>query len=233
MYGIVDISLVQVRAEPSGKSELTTQLLFGETYEVIKKQGEWLYIKSFFDNYEGWINENQHTEHSYSEHGDIISDVFPFQKIRKNNIDIYVLPGSHLNLLEKFQTKANDLSITDFAKQFLGTPYLWGGKSFLGIDCSGLVQVVYKCYGINLPRDAYQQARFGLTIDFLSEAKANDLAFFENQDGNITHVGILLSNEEIIHASGFVRIDSIDSFGIFNKTLQKHTHKLKFIKRLM
>jgi cell wall-associated NlpC family hydrolase len=118
------------------------------------------------------------------------------------------------------------------ATSFLNTPYLWGGRTHFGIDCSGFTQAVFKLQGINLLRDASQQVDQGYAINLLQETKLGDLAFFENQEGNIVHVGILLNNEKIIHASGRVKIDFIDEKGIFSEELKRYTHKLKAIKRM-
>ena len=117
-------------------------------------------------------------------------------------------------------------------RPFLGTAYLWGGKSIFGVDCSGFVQQLYKLFGIFLPRDAYQQAEVGELVGFLQEAKLGDLAFFDNDEGRITHVGMLLSDRLIMHASGNVRIDPIDHAGIIHRITGKRTHHLRLIKRV-
>ena len=112
-------------------------------------------------------------------------------------------------------------------------PYLWGGRSPFGIDCSGFMQSVYACIGVKLKRDAYQQAEMGSTIAFLQETKAGDLAFFDNEEGKITHVGMMLDNHTIIHASGKVRVDTIDSYGILNADDHQYSHTLRIIKRIV
>ena len=122
--------------------------------------------------------------------------------------------------------------IVENALMFLSSPYLWGGRSPLGVDCSGFSQIVYRLQGIDLPRDAYQQAKVGTTLSFVEESEPGDLAFFDNQEGVITHVGIILKDNHIIHASGKVRIDRMDQQGIFNSELGIHTHKLRLIKSI-
>ncbi|MFL5753049.1 MAG: C40 family peptidase, partial [Bacteroidia bacterium] len=125
----------------------------------------------------------------------------------------------------------NTKDIVGLACQFLNAPYLWGGRSIMGIDCSGFTQLVYKLNGYKLPRDAYQQAELGTPLSFVEEAEAGDLAFFDNEEGRITHVGIVLSDQRIIHASGKVRIDKFDHYGIFHSDRRKYSHLLRVIKR--
>jgi hypothetical protein len=245
--GIVIISLVPLRAEPSSKSELVSELLFGEIYTVLEESDDWYKVENHLDGYVGWINNTQFSLLVNSEIPETIFCKFPFSIVKIDGIDspIYVLPGSRIfknNSGECFingmkcsveiDAFSRNISIAEFSKLFLNSPYLWGGKSLLGIDCSGFTQIVFSCFGLNIPRDAYQQADFGNQVDFISESKPGDLAFIENKDGKITHVGIILENQKIIHASGKVRIDEIDSFGIFNKDSGKHSHQLRWIKRL-
>jgi hypothetical protein len=232
MNGIAQLSLVNMRAEPSSKSELVNQLLFGETYVVHNQQGEWLHVSTLADNYSGFINVNQHTELPELITNKNVVSIFPHVLIQNNNNQTYLLPGSLLAEPTEYTNYLNLSSMLALGKQFLGAPYLWGGKSYLGIDCSGFTQVLFRCGGVFLPRDAYQQAAFGEIIDFVTSALPGDLAFFENEDGKITHVGMVLDNNKIIHASGYVRIDDLDSHGIFNRYENKHTHKLKVIKRI-
>ena len=110
---------------------------------------------------------------------------------------------------------------------------MWGGKSPFGIDCSGLVQCVYQLHGVQLPRDAHQQATHGQTLGFIDESEPGDLAFFDDDEGKIIHVGLLLENNYILHAHGKVRIDRIDQTGIYNVDTQQHTHKLRIIKKMI
>lgn len=245
--GIVIISLVPLRAEPSSKSELVSELLFGETYTVLEETEDWYKVENHLDGYKGWINNTQFSLLENSDIPDTIFCKFPFSTIKSEASEspIYVLPGSRIfkdnsgefsingnKFLIEIDSFSRNISIEDFSKQFSNSPYLWGGKSLFGIDCSGFTQIVFSIFGLNIPRDAYQQAELGKQVDFISEIKPGDLAFFENKDGKITHVGIILENQKIIHASGKVRIDEIDSFGIFNKDSGKHSHQLRWIKRL-
>jgi cell wall-associated NlpC family hydrolase len=123
-------------------------------------------------------------------------------------------------------------SLLDMAYLYLNTPYLWGGKSVFGIDCSGFTQSVFRWFQIPILRDAAQQATQGEGVGFLQEARAGDLAFFDNPEGRIIHVGILLNDQEVIHASGKVRIDKIDNQGIINVDTGARTHQLRIIKRM-
>jgi cell wall-associated NlpC family hydrolase len=127
--------------------------------------------------------------------------------------------------------KVNPKLIKQVAYKFLNTAYLWGGRSVFGIDCSGFSQVVYKFLNVCLPRDAWQQAEHGDIVKSLHEAVCGDLAFFDNEEGKITHVGIVLNPHEIIHSSGKVRLDKLDKEGIVNLENKQRTHKLKVIKR--
>jgi len=143
--------------------------------------------------------------------------------------EIYHLSSS--DLISKEET--NSQNLIPLALQYLNAPYLWGGKSILGIDCSGLVQVVFAMSGIQLNRDASEQVESGQAIDSLSETKPGDLAFFENSNGKIIHVGILLNSHQIIHASGWVKVEAIDSTGIVSAQTGEYTHKLRAIKRIV
>ena len=125
----------------------------------------------------------------------------------------------------------SDDSIQTIANKFINTPYLWGGRSVFGIDCSGFVQQVYRFFNKSLPRDAYEQATVGEVVGFLQEVQCGDLAFFDNEEGRIIHVGILFNSDTIIHSAGKVRVDKIDTMGIVNTDTGERTHKLRIIKR--
>ncbi|MCY7361282.1 MAG: C40 family peptidase, partial [Ignavibacteria bacterium] len=136
-------------------------------------------------------------------------------------------------VITQTELKPDEDQITEIALKYLNAPYLWGGRSPYGIDCSGFTQMVYKFFGIRLKRDAYQQAEQGRTIDYIDHTQTGDLAFFHNEDGKIKHVGIILQHKKIIHASGCVRIDSIDHHGIYNHDKKTYSHNLRFFKRIL
>ena len=236
-YGICNLSVVPMRKEPSHTSELVSELLFNDIYKIIDENDEWLKIQCMYDSYEGWIRKLQHNEITDNEFNAYIS---------KEKFIINVPSINHENMVLSFGSKVfthvegsiplsknydSDVLI-ESAFKMINTPYRWGGKSIMGIDCSAFVQLCAKVAGYKLPRDASQQYDFGETINGLSEAQSGDIAFFENKEHRIVHVGILLSKNIIIHASGKVRIDAIDEIGIFNNELNTHTHHLCKIKRL-
>ncbi len=255
--GICLLSVVPCRKEASSTSEMVTQLLFGEHYTITNQNESWLKIITAFDKYEGWINKLQHTKISESAFKQlesqspiIISDLIHTITNKTTGLSFPIPMGSTLpgfinkeckveNLVFGFEGKTAGTSvkktseeIINTAKLFLNAPYLWGGKTVFGIDCSGFTQIVYKLNGYKLPRDAWQQAELGHPLSFVEEAQAGDLAFFDNEEGKIVHVGILLSNTEIIHASGQVRIDKFDHYGIFHSENKKYSHMLRVIKRV-
>lgn len=258
MNGIITLPLVALRESDNERSELFSQLLFGERVEIIETRERWLFIRNFSDNYRGWIDRKMIETLTTSEEERITGATkYIFQVPitlcdKTTSKEKMFLPGGSILYANQAgactigqETYSTDLSglithdtisgerIISLAMQYLNAPYLWGGKSVFGIDCSGLVQVVYAMCGIQLDRDASEQIESGQPIDFLSEAKAGDLAYFENSEGRIIHVGILLNSHQIIHASGWVKVETIDSNGIISAQTGKYTHKLRIIKRVI
>ena len=247
-YGICPLSIVPLRAEASDPSEMVTQLLYGDTFEVLEEQKKWSQIKLEFDGYEGWIDNKQIkfiSEEVYKGLKDdkliLSSDLVDF--ITTSEEQLLCIPlGSSLNGLEvlnhKFEGKSisgilNKDQLINTALLYLNAPYLWGGKTPFGIDCSGFTQMVYKINGYTLLRDASEQSGQGTALSFIEESEAGDLAFFDNEEGAIVHVGIIMEDNYIIHAHGKVRVDRLDHTGIFNTELGVHTHKLRVIKRVV
>nr|WP_123280925.1 C40 family peptidase [Epilithonimonas hominis]ROI14091.1 hydrolase Nlp/P60 [Epilithonimonas hominis] len=232
--GICNVSIAPLRADSSDKSEIVSQLLYGESADILEVKDNWTKIKTHYDNYEAWMDTKQISpvsdEFVVSRKRNLVKE--PFQSTMTESGKVLLSMGSEVNFETTAPTRGRDLSesIVNCAKEFLNVPYLWGGKSFFGIDCSGFTQIIYKIHGIKIPRDAYQQAEIGDALTFIEEAKPGDLAFFENKEGRIHHVGIILADQKIIHAHGKVRIDSLDSTGIFNKDQNRHTHILRFIR---
>lgn len=259
-YGIVNQSIVAVRREPFERSEMTSQVLFGETFTIIEDYNDWLRVQLTFDSYEGWIDTkscvriDQETLNllTLSDVSTVATRLFTAKPIH-SDYPIRLCPGSNIynynfdngnfKLVKEeyksfnlpFEKAEDDIfeNLIANAKDFVNAPYLWGGRSPYGIDCSGLVQIVFKMNGISLPRDASQQIQVGETIEFVNLTKAGDLAFFDDEEGNITHVGIILGNNKIVHSSGFVRIDFFDHQGIYSTKSKKYTHKLRMFKRVI
>lgn len=235
--GICSVTVAPVRAEASDRAEIVTEILFGESADILEVNKNWTRIKMHYDGYEGWMDSKQ--IHPVSE--EILAKrkvtvvTEDFSSVMMNDGKTLLSMGSEVEFPAVASRRSHDVreSIALTAKEFINVPYLWGGKSFFAVDCSGFTQLVYKIHEIKLPRDASQQVNVGESLSFVGESRAGDLAFFENPEGKIVHVGIMLENQRIIHASGKVRIDTLDSTGIFNKELNKHTHKLRVIKSVV
>ncbi|MBB6680411.1 C40 family peptidase [Aequorivita sp. 609] len=247
-YGICNLSIVPLRAEASDASEMVTQVLYGEHFKVLESRKKWSRIRLAFDKYEGWIDNKQFVNISEEDYLNfdktnlkLSSDLVDFVTTSENQLFSICL-GSNVSAAEylnhHFEGKAITKSLpkehlVETALLYLNSPYLWGGKTPFGIDCSGFTQMVYKLNGQKLLRDASQQATQGEALSFIEESEPGDLAFFDNDEGKITHVGIIMKDNYIIHAHGKVRIDRIDHSGIFNYDVRNHTHKLRVIKRII
>jgi hypothetical protein len=258
MNGIVTIPLVPLRESDNDCSELFSQLLFGERVEILETHERWLFVRTLTDNYKGWVDRKMLRTLTIKEDEQIenVSKYFvqvPLLLCVKNNShenmflpggsifpdltngcsticdEIYNINSSQTNIFEEVDGN----KIVNLAMQYLNAPYLLGGKSVFGIDCSGLVQVVFSMVNKTLPREAFQQVESGKVIDFLYEAQAGDLAFFEDEEGKIIHVGIMLNTNQIIHSFGWVKIDFIDSQGIISTQNGEYTHNLRVLKRLI
>jgi len=254
--GIANISIIPVRKEANHRAEMVTQLLYGETYTIESKTKNWLEIKIDHDGYIGWMDALQHCPNSanftIAENSSLTFDVWHPLQLKNEHIPIvmasklYKFDGINCKTFNSKKATYNGLAVDlkkfDFSNEkliktaykYLNTPYLWGGRSPMGIDCSGFVQNVFQYFNVWLPRDASQQANIGTAVGFVEQAKPGDLAFFDRaEDGHIIHVGIILEDKKIIHASGKVKIDSIDHHGIFSKAQNKYTHTLRIIKRVV
>lgn len=252
MYALCNLAIVPLRLEPSDRSELVTQVLFGETFTILEKKEKWSRISLAADLYEGWIDNKQFTEITADQFNKIqesarfyCADLVDY--LTGKNTLMPVSLGSDLSYLTFADINSQQLSFdgtmitgiqpkTNLLKTaflYLNAPYLWGGKTPFGIDCSGFTQMVYRLNGYNIPRDASQQAKIGEPLSFIEESEVGDLAFFDNEEGNIIHVGIIMENNYIIHAHGKVRIDRLDHLGILNIDSGRHTHKLRVIKKII
>ncbi|MCD4682798.1 MAG: C40 family peptidase [Bacteroidales bacterium] len=257
-FGICLLSVIPLRTEPSDMAEMVSQVQFGELVIVNQEQSDWLNIRIVYDNYEGWVDQKQIVIIDKSEFNRLskinpvfTTDLVEVISVKGKNLVIPVLFGSLLYDLHNgefeiadrtFQysgqistpkSRITSSAILEDALLFLNAPYLWGGKSPFGIDCSGFTQIIFKVNGVELLRDASQQATQGETIGLFDESLPGDLLFFDNPEGEIIHVGILLGDQKIIHASGKVRIDAIDHQGIYNVDFKKYTHNLRLIKRIL
>lgn len=254
-FGFAKLSIIPVRAEAREQSEMVSQIIHGEIYTVLAEKKNWLQIQIETDQYEGWIDKNLFFEISESQYELIKHSPKTVNKnlicsLNSDTENIHLTRGCTFYSIENNQAWISDQSydienletvngidirteLVETAKSYLSSPYLWGGKTPFGIDCSGFSQMVYKISGFSIPRDASQQVNLGQSRNFIDEAAPGDLAFFDNEEGKVTHVGIVLEGRKIIHASGFVRIDSIDHQGIFNKDQKKYTHKLRVIQNII
>jgi hypothetical protein len=253
-YGICHLNCVAIREDPSDQSEMVTQLLFGELFQVLDRHGDWIKVLLDYDYYEGWVDSKQVLHLDQDAYRGITAsdryfcnEIITFIEDPQNCPQILTLGaqlpfynGSHFKLGdismafdgEVISGKMPKSNLVNTAYKFLNAPFLWGGRTLFGVDCSGFTQLVYRINGYQLFRDAHQQASQGEVLSFIEECEPGDLAFFDNEEGEIVHCGILLDNNYIIHCHGKVRIDRIDSSGIYNVDTKRHTHKLRVMKQL-
>jgi len=247
-YGLCYLSVVALRSEASDTSELISQVLYGDYFKVLEHRKSWSRIRLGFDKYEGWIDNKQFQFIDELEYKELhksaplmTTDLVDF--ITNQHQQLHpILLGSSLNCLsylkhtfdgEKSVGSKDKSKLVETAILYLNTPYLWGGKTPFGIDCSGFVQMVYKLNGFKILRDASHQASQGDALSFIEESEPGDLAFFDNNEGDIIHVGIIMKDHHIIHAHGKVRIDRLDQSGIYNIDTKTHSHKLRVIKKII
>ena len=247
-FGICNLSIVPLRFESTDKSELVSQVLYGELFKVLEQQKKWSKIRLAYDDYEGWIDNKQYleiTEEEYKEYSLIdssyVTDLVEYVDSENQHLYLVTLGANiHTISLLNHTFDGNSISgikpklnLIETAFFYLNTPYHWGGKTPFGIDCSGFTQMVYRLNGYKLFRDASQQATQGEALSFIEESEPGDLAFFDNEEGDIIHVGIIMKDNYIIHAHGKVRIDRLDHSGIYNVETFSHTHKLRVIKKII
>ena len=237
-----------MRKEHSHQSEMVSQLLYGDCFKIISTKKEWVQISALEDEYTGWIDQKQFKSIAQKDAVDLTkknalytTQLVDYIENQDQSLSAVVL-GSNMggtgflnqnykgNCTQGIKEKA---ALVKTAYLYLNAPYLWGGKTPMGIDCSGLTQMTYRINGLSIPRDASLQAQLGETLSFIDESEAGDLAFFDDAEGKIIHVGLLLENHYILHAHGKVRIDRIDQTGIYNTETQQHSHKLRIIKKLV
>ncbi len=245
------LSICPIRSKPNDAAEMISQLLFGERVQIIERyKSNWVKVRCINDHYEGWMDPKQLSPIDTPSIGTAAVALEMAQPIFCDGLSTIITIGSELPAYDgmtatigtdKYRYSGQALDPTAInrkaafverlAKRWLNVPYLWGGRSPFGVDCSGYTQIIYKCLGIPLSRDSIQQVQEGEVIDFIEMTRIGDLAFFSKGSDKITHVGMMLDANKIIHASGKVRIDSIDHYGIFNEENQEYTHKLKIVKR--
>ncbi|MFT7229693.1 MAG: hypothetical protein ACI9GO_000152 [Bacteroidia bacterium] len=224
--GICHVAQIPLRGEPQSSAEMVSQLLFGETYSVLSQKENWYHIIMDFDGYTGWLSKSSFHEYILNDRY-VQRDLFASEQ---NDITSGTVLSSMGSEIIGSSASEEDVFIQDLAKKFLGAPYLWGGRHFSGIDCSGLVQVIYKVLAIHLPRDASQQQKVGKPVSF-EDLFVGDLVFFENNE-QVGHVGMVIGQGKVIHAHGMVRIDTLTKAGIINMETKEMTHFYHSAKRL-
>ena len=253
MFGICNLAIIPLRAESSDRSEIVSQVLFGEHFEVLETLKQWAKIRLQYDGYEGWVDSKQFQPIAKDQYDQLSQEAIILNSdlveyiTSPNNLLMPIPLGASLSFLNHADINVSGFdfegmrisgvkpksNLINTSFMYLNAPYLWGGKTPFGIDCSGFTQMVYKLNGYHLLRDASQQATEGEALSFIEESEPGDLAFFDNEEGKIIHVGIIMDDNYIIHSSGKVRIDRLDHLGIYNAETNRHTHKLRVIKKMI
>jgi gamma-D-glutamyl-L-lysine dipeptidyl-peptidase len=258
--GICFQAFIPMRREPDEKSEMKSQVLYGESFTILEsnKKTNFLRIILDHDNYEGWIDSKtiypiseKDKESFFSEIQEVTHDLitvltsgsgaFPLiigcgSTIRTRERKVLDLIGNDYFLPENYMYSENKnirFALENFGLRLLSIPYLWGGRSSFGFDCSGLCQNLFKQVGIIIPRDSGAQSSQGKVINFIEDAQTGDLAFFDNEEGDIIHVGMIINKNRVLHSSGKVKTDIIDDQGIFSVEQNRYTHHLRLIKNLI
>lgn len=251
-FALVTVPAAPVRRKPDHRREMVNQLLFGEKVKLIKKKGPlWVKVESLYDGYRGWMTRTQLQEISRRE----AKEPWPavtrglLQPLHWKGEVLQVPPGSSLPVftagsgdesdetagltgeaVDTTTVKPSAELAEQLAQAWINAPYCWGGRTPLGVDCSGFTQVLFKMMGVPLNRDAWQQARQGREVKKWEEARPGDLLFFDNTE-DIIHVGLLLSGSRMIHASGRVRIDTVDKKGVAAGQSGQPAYRLSCIRR--
>ncbi len=248
-YGICPLSVVPIRLRASEEGELISQFLYGEHFKLLEQRKFWSKVRCAFDGFEGWVLNNQiqliaQEIYDAIENRDpkqFVSDLVAFVSINTSEL-MPVLIGSSVHdftiLNHKFegsviQFKSDKLELIKIASLYRNAPYLSGGRTPFGLDSSGFTQIVYRINGYKLKRTAIEQSSQGEALSFIEESEPGDLAFFDNSEGIINHVGIIMKDNYIIHAYGKVRVDRLDHTGIFNTDTRTYTHSLRVIKKII
>ncbi len=248
-FGICTLSIVSVRSSADDTSEIISQILYGEHFKILECRKNWSKIRIAFDGCEGWVINHQikFIEHNTFQNLErtknplYSNELVSFVETEESILLPIVLGSSTQNaplLTHKFDgsqstKKSNKANLVRTALLFLNAPYLWGGKTPFGIDASGFTQMVYKINGFRLLRRVSEQSEQGSPLSFIEESEAGDLVFFDNKEGEIHHVGLIMDNNYVIHVYGKVRIDRLDHTGIFNAEMGKYSHQLRVIKKII
>jgi len=248
-YGICSLSVVPIRNGADDSGEMISQLLYGEHFKILEQRKYWSRIRNAFDGFEGWVNnlqilvieEGQFKEIENSKMAKFSADLISFVSSNSNVLLPIVLGSSvhHSAMLshsfegEAIEEKKEKSSLIRTALQYVNAPDLFGGRTPFGIDSSGFTQMIYKINGHSLKRSASEQSTQGDALSFIEESEPGDLAFFDNKEGIIDHVGVIMKDNYIIHAFGKVRIDRLDHTGIFNAETRNYTHSLRVIKKVI